>query len=364
MGWSKNGPSGRGPWRSGINLKRPALSHFVGVDIGGTKTALVLGESSGDDGIRIQGKTVFPMGDRKGPEAILDGIGDALPAILGKHGLKPGDIAGCGISCGGPLDSRNGVLLSPPNLPGWSGYPIAAEIEKRTGLRARLENDANAGALAEWRWGAARGFDHIVFLTFGTGMGAGLILNGRLYSGANGMAGEIGHIRLSDQGPVGFGKAGSFEGFCSGAGIARLARIKVREALLSGRQVHFCPQPEKADALTARDVAEAANRGDDLAREIFRVSGEYLGRGLAILIDVLNPQIIVIGSIYARCEALLRDAAIAAVEKESLRISRDSCRIVPSGLGEALGDYAALAVAEDITFQGKEQHDHENEAIR
>jgi glucokinase len=336
----------RGDRESTLN-GRPALIRFIGVDIGGTKTALVLGESSAGDRMSIREKIVFPMGDGKSPAAILDGIGDALPALLIKHGLQPGGIAGCGISCGGPLDSRKGVLLSPPNLPGWSGYPIVSELEKRTGLRARLENDANAGALAERRWGAARGFDHIVFLTFGTGMGAGLILNGRLYSGANGMAGEIGHIRLSDQGPVGFGKAGSFEGFCSGAGIARLARIKVQEALQSGRTVSFCPRPEAAESLTARDVAEAANRGDDLAREIFRISGEYLGKGLAILIDVLNPQIIVIGSIYARCEALLRDAALAAVEKESLRISRDACRIAPAGLGDALGDHAALAVAVD-----------------
>jgi glucokinase len=321
------------------------LSQFIGIDIGGTKTALVLGESLKGDGIRILEKALFPMAAGKGPAAILDGICGALPGILEKHKIKSADIVGCGISCGGPLDGRRGVLLSPPNLPGWKGFPIVAELERRTGLRARLQNDANAGALAEWRWGAARGCDHVIFLTFGTGMGAGLILNGRLYEGANDMAGEIGHVRMSDHGPEGFGKAGSFEGFCSGSGISRLARIKVQEKLQRGETVCFCRSLDDAESLTAKAVAAAANRGDDLAREIFRISGEYLGKGLAILIDVLNPQIIVIGSIYARCEALLRDAALDVVERESLPLSRQACRIVPAGLGDALGDYAALAVA-------------------
>jgi glucokinase len=334
----------RGDRKSALS-GRPTLSHLIGIDIGGTKTALVLGESLEDDGIRILEKSVFPMGAGKGPISILDGIADALPGILNKRGLGPGDIAGCGVSCGGPLESRRGVLLAPPNLPGWGGYPIVAELGKRTGLRAKLQNDANACALAEWRWGAARGCDHVVFLTFGTGMGAGLILNGRLYSGADGMAGEIGHMRLSDHGPVGFGKAGSFEGFCSGSGISQLARTKVQEKLQMGETVSFCRSLDDTEALTAKAVAAAANRGDELAREIFRTSGAYLGRGLAVLIDILNPQIIVIGSIYTRSESLLRDAALAVVKEESLRISREACRIVPAGLGDALGDYAALAVA-------------------
>jgi glucokinase len=323
----------------------PALSYFIGIDIGGTKSALVLGESLEDGGIRILDKTVFPTGTGKGPGSILDGIGDSLPGILGKHKIKSADVAGCGVSCGGPLDSRRGILLSPPNLPGWGGFPIVAELEKRMGLQTKLQNDANADALAERNWGAARGCDHVVFLTFGTGMGAGLILNGRLYEGANGMAGEIGHMRLSAHGPVGFGKAGSFEGFCSGSGISQLARTKVQEKLQMGETVSFCRGLDDTEALTAKAVAAAANGDDELAKEIYRTSGAYLGRGLAVLIDILNPQIIVIGSIYTRSENLLRDAALAVVEEESLRISRDACRIVPAGLGDALGDYAALAVA-------------------
>jgi glucokinase len=298
-----------------------SLSHLIGIDIGGTKTAMVLGESMEDDGIRILEKAVFPVGAGKGPGSILDGIRNSLPGILGKHGLKPGNIDGCGVSCGGPLDSRKGILLSPPNLIGWGDFPIVEELEKRTGFQAKLQNDANACALAEWKYGAARGCDHIVFLTFGTGMGAGLILNGRLYSGANDMAGEVGHMRLSENGPVGFGKAGSFEGFCSGSGIFQLARIKIQEKLQMGEAVSFCRSLEDSEALTAKAVAAAADRGDELAREIYRISGAYLGRGLAVLIDILNPQIIVIGSIYARSEGLLRDAAMDIVRKESLPLS-------------------------------------------
>ena len=129
-----------------------------------------------------------------------------------------------GISCGGPLDSKKGIIFSPPNLPGWDNVPITRILSDEFGVETALQNDANACALAEWLMGAERGHSNMIFLTFGTGMGAGLILNGRLYSGTNDLGGEVGHIRLAKTGPVGFGKAGSFEGFCSGGGIAQLAK--------------------------------------------------------------------------------------------------------------------------------------------
>jgi glucokinase len=176
-------------------------------------------------------------------------------------------------------------------------------------------------------------------------MGSGLILNGQLYAGTNDLGGEVGHMRLAETGPVGFGKAGSFEGFCSGGGIAQLAKTVVLERLGKNIPVAFCPAPDLADNLDARAVAIAAQNGDETALEIIRISGEYLGRGLAILVDVLNPQCIVIGSIYARNENLFRPHIDRILGLEAIPLAMEVCRIVPAALGDTIGDYAALCVA-------------------
>ena len=204
----------------------------------------------------------------------------------------------------------------------------------------KLQNDANACALAEWRWGAGKGCEHMIFLTFGTGMGAGLILNGRLYSGANDMAGEVGHIRMESKGPSGYGKEGSFEGFCSGGGIARLG-VRMHEMWITqGKQTSI-------QTFDAKGIAEAAENMDELALCIYSKVGTYLGRGIAVLIDILNPECVVIGSIYSRQEALLRDYVLKEIKKEALELNQSVCRIVPAGLGESVGDFAALAVGMD-----------------
>lgn len=162
-------------------------------------------------------------------------------------------------------------------------------------------NDANA--IAEWKYGAGQGCENLIFLTFGTGMGAGLILNSLLYSGTLDFAGEVGHLRLADTGPVEFGKAGSFEGYCSGGGIAQLAQIKVRERLQIGEKVCFCSSLDKLDQLTAKSVAKAAYNGDELALDIYNTCADYLGRELSLLIDILNPEVITMGSIYSRAKS-------------------------------------------------------------
>jgi len=253
--------------------------------------------------------------------------------------------AAIGISCGGPLDSRAGVVLSPPNLPGWDRVDVVTSLRARYHVPVALQNDANAGALAEWLWGAGRGCTSIIFLTFGTGMGAGLILNGQLYEGATGLAGEVGHVRLETDGPVGHGKAGSFEGWCSGGGIALLGRSMAHEWLDAGRPVLFCPTQEDLASVTAQKVGEAAQCGDPLARAVFGLVGRYLGQGLAMLVDILNPERIIIGSIYGRQRALLEAAALEVVRREALPGALDACRIVPAGLGERVGDVASLSIA-------------------
>jgi glucokinase len=311
---------------------------IVGVDIGGTKCAVLLGTREGT----ILRRVSFSTETGRGVEQTLARLWDGLSEILRDAG--PGEPA-FGVSCGGPLNSSEGVVLSPPNLPGWDAVPITRLITDRFGGRAFLMNDANAGALAEWKWGAARGTRDAVFLTFGTGMGSGLIIGGRMHAGRDDLAGEIGHVRMADDGPVGFNKAGSFEGFCSGGGITRLAQSRIREVWKKGGSVAFCPDEQVFAALELKTVAEAARAGNPLACEIFETSAFHLGRGLAILVDILNPEVIVIGSVFARCEDLLRPTAERVLDEEALPAAVRRCRIVPAALGEAIGDYAALAVA-------------------
>jgi glucokinase len=250
-----------------------------------------------------------------------------------------------GISCGGPLNSKTGTIYSPPNLPGWDNVPITKIFSDEFGVEVAVQNDANACALAEWLMGAGKGTSNMIFLTFGTGMGAGLILNGQLYTGTNDLGGEVGHIRLAPDGPVGFGKAGSFEGFCSGGGIAQLAKTIVSEKLKNNQPVSFCPSPENLDEIDTKMIALAAQKGDPLAMEIIRISANYLGHGLSILIDILNPECIVIGSIYARNEILFKPLIEDVLQLEAISSALDVCQIKPAELGDSIGDYAALCVA-------------------
>lgn len=304
------------------------MTRTVGLDIGGTKCAVV----SVDDNGRPRLAQRIPTG---APAPTLAALLDAVAA------LKPGPAPLFGISCGDPLDSERGVIQSPPNLPGWDDIAITHLLTERFGGRAYLMNDANAGALAEWTFGAGRGCRNMIFLTAGTGMGAGLILNGQLYEGACGAAGEVGHVRLAEDGPEGYGKKGSFEGFCSGGGIARLALRRLAAEPRDTPLKHVAPAN-----FSARDVAAAASKGDPVALSILEEAGRYLGRGLAVLLDILNPDAIVIGNVYARCRSFLEPAMRRELERESLHRALACCRISPAELGEEIGNYAAVAVAQ------------------
>ena len=316
---------------------------LIGFDIGGTKCATILGETDASGQVNIVEKIVFPT--KKGPEASLTAIYSSTEELLHKNGLQPSQIAGIGISCGGPLDSRNGIILSPPNLPGWDNVPIVEMTEKRLGIKAFVQNDANACAMAEWKYGAGKGYDNVVFFTFGTGMGAGLILDGRLYSGTCDLAGEVGHLRLSGHGPVGFGKEGAFEGWCSGGGIAQVGQTMARQRIQMGAKTAYCSSLDELPAVTAKSIAEAAYAGDETAREVYRMVARYLGRGLALIIDVLNPEVIILGSIFGRSRDLIEPYMLEVVHREAIGFSAAKCRIVPAGLGEHIGDMAALVLA-------------------
>ena len=320
------------------------LKQYIGIDIGGTKIAVLLASVSEKEEIKVLEKERFStLKDCLQPN--LDNIIQAIDSLLSKKNLKPSQVDRIGISCGGPLDAEKGIIQSPPNLPLWKDVAICQILEQRFGIPAQLQNDANACALAEWKFGAGRGTRNMMFITFGTGFGAGLIFDGRLYSGTNGNAGEIGHIRLADYGPSGYGKAGSYEGFCSGSGIAQIGQTLVREALQNGQSVSFCPNETTVSQLDAKIIGDAADAGDLLAQKIYQVSGHYLGIGLSIMIDTLNPEAIVIGSIFARSQQWLWPSAREVIEREALPVARKVCNVLPAALGESIGDIAAIAVA-------------------
>lgn len=313
--------------------------NLLGYDIGGTKCAVVLGSTAGED-VEILGRQVVATGGRE-PDAVLTDMARMARGLLSKAGKSARDIAGLGISCGGPLDSASGWVLNPPNLPDWN-LNLVERVQRDLGVSTRLENDANAGAVAEHRWGAGKGSRNMVFLTMGTGMGAGIVINGELYSGTNDLAGEVGHIRLAADGPVGYGKRGSFEGFCSGGGIALAGRAAAEAARRSGKATSL---PEIPEAIDARAVCEAARAGDAVAAAVIREAGERLGQGLALLMDILNPQIIAIGGIFPRARDLIWPHAERILFAEALPGALAVGNVVPAALGEQIGDLSALAIA-------------------
>lgn len=312
--------------------------YILGFDIGGTKCAVVTARWDGSH-ISLLKKEIRPTNLSVSPEDMIQTLIETADSLLEK---KPDAI---GISCGGPLDASRGIIMGPPNLPGWDRVEIVKQLSGHYQVPVKLQNDANACAVAEWKFGAGKGCRNMVFMTFGTGLGAGLILNNKLYEGTNGNAGELGHIRLSDSGPVGFGKRGSFEGFCSGNGIARFAYTKALKKAQFGEYPMYFKEGYAQSDVTAKTVADAARAGDQTALEVYRTCGTYLGKGLSIVIDLLNPEKIVIGSIFERCHDLLWESARKEIEKEALSLSAGCCQIVPAILGDQIGDYAAIAVA-------------------
>ena len=310
---------------------------MIGFDIGGTKCAVCIGKEIDGD-LQIIDKRIIPTDHSISAYEMIERMCTLAEEMTNQ-------IDCIGISCGGPLDSKRGVIQSPPNLPGWDDIKIVDYLENKYGCKAYLQNDANACAVAEWKYGAGKGCQNMIFLTFGTGLGAGLILDGKLYSGTSDMAGECGHMRISEYGPEGFGKAGSFEGFCSGGGIAQLGQIMARESLQMGKPVSYCADMSQLDTITAKSIAERANEGYEDAKAVFEVCGEKLGYGLSILIDILNPERIVLGSIFQRSEHLLRASMDKVINRECLAAASSVCQVVPALLEENIGDYAALAVA-------------------
>jgi glucokinase len=316
-------------------------SVFVGVDIGGTKTSVSVAHNPP----LILWRAEFPTLPEKGPDHAIEGILQRIREGLDANGQTLHDIASIGVSCGSPLDSKSGVILAPPNLSTWKAVPIKQLLEDQFGVPCYVENDANAAALAEFHFGAGQGMRNVVFLTMGTGLGAGIILNGQLYRGSGDAAGEIGHVRLSASGPVGHGKAGSVEGWASGGGMAQVAAKAAEQALADGKSSALGNTVADFAQMTAKHVWEAAQAGDKVACDVIQTSGERLGEAIAILVDILNPDRVIVGGLALRMGDAILEPARTVVRTEALQANAERCAIVSAALGEQLGDIAALCVA-------------------
>lgn len=299
---------------------------ILGLDIGGTKTAVVTGSERGEVVSRVQ----FATASERDFEKVF---GELSATIVQAMSKAPKPVTAISVSVGGPLDILKGIIQSPPNLPGWNNIPLKDLLVDRFSLPVFVEHDGNAGALAEFYFGAGRGYRNIVFLTMGTGLGAGLILDGKVYRGATDTAGELGHIRIAEDGPLCYGKSGSLEGYGSGTGMAELARMMFPSLW--------------NESSTIADVYSAWKKGSPEAQQVFEKAGFYLGRGFAMIADLINPERIILGGLGNRIADAFMPSAEKIFRREALSKSSAACSIVPAQLGEAIGDIASLCAALD-----------------
>jgi len=316
----------------------PVLS----IDIGGTKISTAILTREG----RLLAKRRAPSQAQEGPRRMIDRILTQARETVAEAALPGGAIDLIGISCGGPLDPVKGIVLKPPNLPGWDGTPLRDLVAAGLGLdasRAHLENDANAAALAELRFGAAQGRRHALYLTMSTGIGGGLILDGRLYRGATFNAGEVGHQRIVPDGPLcGCGLRGCLEAVASGSGIARRLAERFDSLSPALRQA-----AGSAESITARHLVETARAGDACALEFLEETNRFLAQGIANLVFILNPQIIILGTIVSHAGDLMLAPLREKVREICPPVLAADLEIVASPLGRRLEELSGLAVALD-----------------
>ena len=307
----------------------------LALDIGGTKLAAGVVTPSGEI-VAEQREQTDPTSS---PAEILEVLLALSKKSIERAETRWGELKAVGVSFGGPVDYPAGRTVTCHHLAGWEGVPLRDQVAERAGVPAVIDNDANAAALGETMFGAARGCEHVLYLTVSTGIGAGLVLDGRLHRGADSMAGEIGHVLVAPDGPLcTCGRAGCLEAVAAGPGIARAAR----EALETGEASVLQEVPR--DRLTAKHVAEAA-KSDALAARIMVQAGEYLGRGIAGAVNLINPQIVVIGGGVSEAGEVLLKPVREAVRRYAVPESARGLRIVAGELKARGGLLGAAALA-------------------
>lgn len=306
----------------------------LAMDIGGTKLAAGAVDAAGT--ILVRGEV--PTAAAEGPARVLDRIVRLAADILAAPGISKGAIRRIGIGCAGPVDRQAGLILNPPNLPGWTRVPLVEHIQKALGLPAVLENDANAAALGEFRYGAGKGANSLVYLTVSTGIGGGIILDGKLWHGLKDAAGEVGHMTIVPDGPLcGCGNRGCLEALASGPSIARRAR----EALAAGRPSRL----SNAGEFTAADVVRLAEEGDALAAEVWEGTVRYLALGVAAVVTILAPERVVMGGGVTMAGDSLFEPLRREVRRRVKLVAVESVPILPAALGPDAGILGAAAVA-------------------
>ncbi|BFH64519.1 ROK family protein [Paenibacillus azoreducens] len=309
----------------------------IGVDLGGTKIATGMLDQTGSLLERSQKATA----GLQSSEEVIATIVDTITEVRGRQ-----EIAGVGVASPGMVDSRSGVILNGVNLPDWDGISLQAELERRLGISVRLINDANAAAWGEYVYGAGRGSQSMVYVTLSTGIGSGLVLDGRLYTGASSFAGELGHTVINPDGiQCGCGQNGCWETYSSGTAIARLAREAIAAA---GTQSLMTALADKeGTAVSAKHVFEAAGAGDEIAQKTMEHVIHYTGLGLMNIIHSFNPDCIVIGGGVSRAGDAFFAPLIRKTEELILEPYRGTCTIKPAELRDDVGIIGAAALFVD-----------------
>lgn len=322
-------------------MPRRSSTYVVGVDLGGTKISV---GAMPADGKRQLAMRAVPTLAAEGADAVVRRITDSIESVIAQTmaetGAKRSDFAGVGIGSPGPLDREKGLVITTPNL-GWTDFPLRDRVSEVVKLLAVLDNDANCATLAEWWVGAAQGANNVVGMTIGTGIGGGLILNGKLFHGSSDAAGEIGHTTLDANGRrCKCGNYGCLEAYASGPATAERAR----ERMAGGEDSQLTAMCDgDISKITAQMVYDASARGDDVAREVVRETARFLGTGIANLLNVFNPEVVVLtGGVAQAGEDLFRPLR-AEVRRRAFKPSVDACRIVPGSLGGNAGTVGAVA---------------------
>jgi glucokinase len=311
---------------------------IAGIDIGGTKIALALATQD----CQIVSKLSFPTRIHDGAHKIIESTLDKVEMLIKQ---EQAELKAIGIGCAGPLDTRRGITLSPPNLPGWDEFPIVEIISERFKVPVVFDNDANAAALAEHKFGAGQEFNNFVYITISTGIGGGVIVNGKLVHGISGNAGEVGHIVVMPNGiDCGCGARGCLEAVCSGTGIAR----RTRQRILDGEASSLLTKVGNIEQITAKIVAEAAREGDRLAREIWDETVFYLSLGLGNMIVMLEPEAIILGGGVAMTGEQLLSPLRECIYNQVKILAASNIKILQAGLGAESGVFGAIVLAANV----------------
>jgi glucokinase len=317
---------------------------YIGVDIGGT--SLRAARFSGDNHIP-ETKTKIPTQAAKGVEVVLQRIEMAIREVAGDELPR---VSTVGVAVPGPLDPHTGILLNAPNLPGWENLPLQRMLEEHVGRPVYIGNDANLAALGEWKFGAGRGHDDVLYLTISTGIGGGVIAGGRMLVGARGMAAEVGHMLAVPDGPMcGCGQRGHLEAVASGTAIARMARAKLKAGDGWDSKIWDLAGGD-LDSVTGAVVGAAAVAGDEFAGRLIVEAGTFIGRTLASLLHAFNPSIVICGGGVSMLGDVILDPIRAAVRQYAINEAYwRSCPIVLAALGDDAGLIGAGVLAMEET---------------